>query len=196
LLSLRCKTYPIITALIEPICYREPFRKSNLFIALGAFVSILIMMPEFNFTNRTTQGILIGILSGLFFMTRNLLIRQLLKTYSSSNLMFWQSIVIVIMLIPVPFTSSGAPYTSNSILLLFLLGVAFTALPQTLFASGLNNLSAMTVGILASLLPLYGAIFGYLIHNEQVTLRTAIGGCFILACVILENARQAHPDKS
>lgn len=186
-------TYPILTALIEPVCFGEKLKKTDLLLALGAFISILIMMPEFDLSNRTTQGILLGVLSGLFFMTRNLILRKMVKTYSSAHLMFWQSIVIGVMLLPILFTSGEAPYSSDSIFLLLLLGIVFTAVPQTLFASGLNNLSAKTVGILASLLPLYGAIFGYLIHNEQVAARTVIGGCFILSCVVLENARQVRP---
>jgi drug/metabolite transporter (DMT)-like permease len=75
--------------------------------------------------------------------------------------------------------------------LLLLLGVVFTAIPQTLFAASFKNLSAKTVGIIATLLPFYGALFGYFIHDEKVTLRTAMGGLVILACVFFEIIRSA-----
>lgn len=184
-------TYPVITALIEPVLFREKLKKSDVALAMVAFISVFIMMPELNLSNKTTQGILLGILSGLFFMSRNLMIRKLVKTYTSSTLMFWQTMVTAVVLLPFLFVSDGLPYSNKSILLLLLLGVIFTALPQTLFASGLKNLSAKTVGILASLLPVYGAIFGYLIHDEQVTIRTALGGGLILMCVIFETVKQA-----
>ena len=187
-------TYPIVTALIEPILFREKLRKSDIVLAVATFASVFIMMPELDLSNRTTQGILLGIVSGLFFMTRNLIIRKVIRTYSSSTLMFWQSLVIGVVLIPVLFLSREVEYTSQSILLLLLLGTAFTALPQTLFASGLNNLSAKTVGILASFLPVYGAIFGYLVHKETISARTAVGGSLILICVIYETAKHAKKD--
>ncbi len=189
-------TYPVITALIEPVLFGEPLRKTDLAVAMVAFTGLFIMMPAFDLSNRVTQGILIGIVSGLFFMTRNLMLRKLLRTYSSSHLMFWQSLVSGFVLIPILLTSGEAPYTMDSILLIALLGVVFTAIPQTLFASGLKNLSAKTVGIMACLLPLYGAFFGYWVHNEQITLRTMLGGSFILACVVYETASQTAPNKA
>ncbi|MFO8026593.1 MAG: DMT family transporter [Opitutales bacterium] len=189
-------TYPVITALIEPVLFREPLRKSDVALALVAFSSIFIMVPEFKLSNATTQGILLGILSGLFFMSRNLMIRKLVRTYTSSTLMFWQTMVTGVVLIPFLFLSGESPYSSESILLLLLLGVVFTALPQTMFASGLKNLSAKTVGILASLLPVYGGIFGYLIHDERVALRTVLGGGLLLMCVIFETVKQASPKQA
>ncbi|HKK19216.1 MAG TPA: DMT family transporter [Opitutales bacterium] len=189
-------TYPVVTALIEPVLFREKLKKFDVALALAAFSSVFIMMPELSLSNKTTQGILLGILSGLFFMSRNLMIRKLLRTYTSSTLMFWQTLVTGLVLVPFLFFSGEFPYSQNSILLLLLLAVVFTALPQTLFASGLKNLSAKTVGILASLLPVYGAIFGYLIHDERVEPRTALGGALILSCVIIETVRQASPEKS
>lgn len=65
-----------------------------------------------------------------------------------------------------------------------------------IFASGLKNLSAKTVGILASLLPVYGGIFGYLIHDERVALRTVLGGGLLLMCVIFETVKQASPKQT
>ena len=73
-----------------------------------------------------------------------------------------------------------------------LLGVVFTALPQTLFSASFTHLSAKTVSILATLLPFYGAFWGYLIHKELVTVRTAVGGAMILACIIYETARSVR----
>jgi len=69
--------------------------------------------------------------------------------------------------------------------------VVFTAIPQTLFAASLKSLSTKTVSIIATLLPFYGALLGYLVHGETVALRTAIGGLIILACVLFETFRAA-----
>lgn len=185
-------TYPIFTALVEPLVFREKFMKGDVLLAVIVFVGIVIMMPEVNLSNSTTQGIVLGIVSGLIFMTRNLMLRKLVRTYTSSTLIFWQTLVTALVLLPViAFVNDGSTYTAQSVWLLLLLGVVFTALPQTLYSASLENLSAKTVGILASLLPFYGALFGFLIHDENVTTRTAIGGLLILACVIYETLKHS-----
>jgi drug/metabolite transporter (DMT)-like permease len=102
--------------------------------------------------------------------------------------MFWQVVVIGVLLLPAMFVGS-VDYTPRSVRLLVLLGVVFTAVPQVLHTASFKHLSAKTVGILATLLPFYGAFWGYVIHGETVSPRTAIGGAIILACVLTETMR-------
>jgi drug/metabolite transporter (DMT)-like permease len=182
-------TYPVFTALVEPFAFGERLKKADLALALGVAAGVLIMIPEISLTNSTTQGIALGVLSGLFFMTRNLMTRRYVREYSGSALMFWQVLVTGVLLLPVLFLSGASEYPPRTVGLLLLLGVVFTALPQTLFSASMKNLSARTVGILATLQPFYVAVLGYLIHDEIVTVRTMAGGLVILACVAFETAR-------
>lgn len=182
-------TYPVLTALIEPLVFREKLHKIDIAIAAIVFAGVLIMTPELSLSNKTTQGILLGVLSGLFFMARNLMTRKYVQQYTSSSLMFYQTLVTGLVLLPVIFLSEAKDYGGKTVGLLVLLGVAFTALPQTLFSASFKHLSAKTVGILATLLPFYAAFWGYMIHEEEVTSRIAIGGILILACVIFETMR-------
>jgi drug/metabolite transporter (DMT)-like permease len=189
---LALSTYPVFTALIEPFLFREKLKKVDIAVALAVFGGILIMTPKISWSNSTTQGIVIGFVSGQFFMVRNLMIRKYVQEYSGSTLMFWQTLVVGVVLTPVLFLTSNAQYTPTSWGLLVLLATLFTALPQSLFAAGFKNLSAKTVGILATLLPFYGALLGYLIHDEKVTARTAIGGLIVLTGIIFETAKNVR----
>lgn len=182
-------TYPVLTALVEPWVFREKLRKSDVFLAGVVFVGILVMTPEISLSNKTTQAILLGIISGVFFMCRNLMTRKFVHEYSSSFLMMWQMMIIGLFLLPVILFSAPVEYSLQTVGLLVLLGIVFTAFPHTLFSASFANLSAKTVGILATMLPLYGAVFGYLIHQETVNIRTAAGGALILGCVIIETFR-------
>jgi drug/metabolite transporter (DMT)-like permease len=182
-------TYPVFTALVEPFVFGERLKKVDLLLALGVFAGVLIMIPEISLGNTTTQGIALGIVSGLFFMVRNLMTRRYVREYSGSALMFWQVLVTGVLLAPVLFLPGSREYPARTVGLLLLLGVVFTALPQTLFSASMKNLSARTVGILATLQPFYVAVLGYLIHNEIVTLRTVAGGLVILGCITFETAR-------
>ena len=182
-------TYPVLTALVEPFIFGEKLKKTDLVLALGVFVGVTIMIPEISLANTTTRGIALGILSGVFFMARNLITRSYVRHYSGSVLMFWQILVAGLLLVPVLFLPAAAEYPARTVGLLLLLGVAFTALPQTLFSASMKDLSAKTVGVLATLQPFYCAILGYWIHDELVTSRTVAGGLVILACIAFETAR-------
>ena len=185
-------TYPVLTALVEPFVFGEKLKKIDVGLAIVVFAGVGIMVPEINLSNDITLGIVLGFVSGLFFMARNLMTRKYVQEYSSTTLMFWQFLITGVVLVPMLFISDPAPYPPQTVGLLGLLGIVFTALPQTLFAASFKNLSAKTVGILATLLPFYAAFWGYLIHEETVTGRTALGGLLILACIIFETLRNVR----
>lgn len=184
-------TYPVITALIEPFIFRERLRQSDIALAALVFVGIVVMTPELSLSNSTTQGIALGVVSGLFFMVRNLLTRKYVRQYSSSALMFWQMLVTGLVLVPWLLMDAAriGPRTGG---LLVLLGVVFTALPHTLFSASFKHLSAKTVGIIATLLPFYGAFFGYLIHGEALARRTLIGGLIVLTGIAFETLKSVR----
>ena len=150
------------------------------------FIGLIIMTPEFNLSNDITKGICFGFISGIFFTGRNLITRKYVREYSSYNLMFWQTLVIGFMYLPILFYLNPVSFETRNIILLIVLGICFTALPHTLFSASFKHLSAKTVSIFGMLLPFYAAFFGYLIHNEIVTRQTAYGGMIIIGCVIYE----------
>ena len=187
--TLSLSTYLVFNAFVEPFVFREKLRKIDIMMVVAVFFGILIIIPEISLSNTTTQAILLGVISGLFFMARNLLVRKYVEEYSSSQLMFWQMLVAGLLLIPL-LLSAKAEYSPKTVVLLILLGTVFTALSQTLFSAGLKNLSVKTVSIISTLHVFYGALFGYLLYGETVTMRTLFGGLLIITCVIIETMRK------
>ena len=182
--------YPVFIALVEPFVFKEKLRMVDVFLAVLVFIGLVIMTPEFTLENNMTKGIILGVISAVFFTARNLMTRKYVQSYSSYSLMFWQAVVIGLSILPfIIFKEVNGvqeDFNSNTIMLLFLLGVIFTAIPHTLFSASFKNLSAKTVGIFAMLLPFYAAFLGYFFHNETITNRTLIGGSIIFLCVIFE----------
>lgn len=181
-------TYPIITILLEPWFFGERLRLSDVLMGVVVFAGILILIPEFDVSSEVTQGVLWGLVSAVFFAFRNILTRKSIRTYSGSMLMFVQVVVTAAVLLP--FTRlGGASYGGNALLQLAVLGVFFTALPQTLFTASFANLKAKTVSIIATLLPIYGAVFAALVLGEIPSVRTVVGGSIVLCAVAYETAR-------
>lgn len=181
-------TYPVMTTLLEPWFFRESFQVSELFLALLVLVGILILLPGFSLDLAVTQGVLWGVLSALFFTIRNLISRKFVRDYTSSLLMFYQTAVITISLAPVLWLQSRS-YAPRDSFQLFVLGVMFTALPQTLFTASFLHLKARTVSIIATLLPVYGTVFAAVLLGEIPSWRTAAGGSIVVTAVALETWR-------
>jgi drug/metabolite transporter (DMT)-like permease len=183
-------TYPIMTILLEPLMFRERLHLTDVLMGVVVLAGILVLVPKFDLSDQATQGVLWGLASAVFFTARNLLARGSIRRYSGSTIMFYQVVVTAAVLLPfAPLT--GGPRPGNTALQLLLLGVVFTALPHTLFTAAFANLKVKTVSIIATLLPIYGALFAWLLLGEIPTWRTAVGGAIVLAAVAFETIRTA-----
>lgn len=188
-------TYPILTILLEPLFFRERLQWVDVWCGLAVMAGILVLVPEFRLDSDVTQGVLWGVFSAVFFALRNLLTRAYVRRYSGSTLMFYQVLVIAVLMIP--YALARPPVAdARSLGLLALLGVGFTALPQTLFTSGHAHLKAKTVSIIATLLPVYGAISAFLLLGEVPSGRTIVGGVIVVGTVVVETLRsiRSGPD--
>jgi drug/metabolite transporter (DMT)-like permease len=137
-------TYPALITLVEPLAYGRLPRRMDVFLATVVLGGVLIMLPEVSLTNQVTLAIALVVGSGALFAMRNIFIRKYASHYTGSTLMFWQTLVAFLCMLPfVPTTAEV--YTARAVGLLVALGVVFTALPQSLYASGLRHLSAKTV---------------------------------------------------
>lgn len=187
-------TYPIITVFLEPLFFRERLQRSDIAIAILALIGIILIVPKGDESNHITQGILFGVASAALFSLRNILNRKHLSHYSGATSMFYQLLIIILVLIP------GADMAtfktdSQSLIYLLLLGTIFTALPHSLFANGLRRLKAKTVGILACTQPFYAMVFAVVFLKEIPTIKTAIGGAIIILCAIYESMNH-HKEKT
>jgi drug/metabolite transporter (DMT)-like permease len=200
-------TYPALTTLAEPFAFGKRPKRVDVLLAFVVFFGVLLLLPgsehnvqvlgftidlpSFNFTSKQSIAIGLAVLSGALFATRNIIIRKYASHHGGSKLMFWQALVTAVLLVAfIPRTAE--PYTPKAVGMLLLLGVVFTALPQSLYAASMKHLRASTVGILSLMQVFYGGVWGYLIYRDVIDLRTAIGGAIILACVAFETLRNTQ----
>ena len=184
-------TYPIITVLVEPLVDRVKLRLTDLLMALIVLVGIVVLVPEFSLESTVTQGILWGIASAVMFTIRNLMVRRHVQRYSGATVMLYQTAVSALVLLPVVASMGNLGPVVENWQKFLLVGTVFTALTQTLYASSLRHLSAKTVSIIASLLPLYSTIFAAIILAEVPSIRTVIGGIIVMGAVLFETLRVA-----
>lgn len=181
-------TYPVMTALAEPLLFNERLHPADVALAALVLAGVAVLVPDFSFDSSVTRGVVLGIVSAACFAGRNLLTRGVVKRHGGTKVTFYQLAASTAALLPVA-ALFGEPLTTRSSAQLLLLGVFFTALPHTLYTRSLQHIKARSVGIIATLLPIYGAISAALLLGEIPAMRTLVGGGIILAAVTLETWR-------
>ncbi len=181
-------TYPVITALLEPVLLKTKFEKIHLMLALLVLVGIYFLVPDLNFENSYTKAVGLGVLSAFFYSLRNIIMKTQVTNYDGSVLMCYQLIVVSLGLLPFLFfmDSSGIKTQWQPVLILALLT---TAIGHTLFLVSFKRFSITTASIMSSIQPVYGIIIGMIFLGEIPLLSTVIGGALILISVIIESVR-------
>jgi len=178
-------TYPVITALLEPLFFNIKLNKNQLILSGLVLLGIYFLTPEIDFTNSDTQGVVMGIISAVFYALRNILTKRNLSHYNASKVMFYQMIVIVFFLWPV-LIGENLP-SSNEWTGILTLALITTAVGHTLFVRSFKNFTIGTVSIISSMSPIYGILFGMLFLQEIPALTTIFGGALILTTVVIES---------
>lgn len=181
-------TFPVFTALLEPIFFKERWRGRDLLIAGITFGGIAIVVPEFELQNDYFRGASWGILSGLSFAFLAIFNRKYVRSYSGIELAFFQDLVATVLLLPFFFWWSPS-LTSFDWGALLLLGVVFTALSHSFFINGLKSVSAKTASVIGSLEPVYGIMAAALLLREFPTWQELLGGAIILSMALLVSIR-------
>jgi drug/metabolite transporter (DMT)-like permease len=184
-------THPVITTLLEPLFARERLRGLDVLAAVVVFAGVVILVPDFSLSNSSLQGVLLGVASAACVSIRALLTRDTIQDHPGTTLTMHMTLISGIVLIPFAARAGVVPSPAQWAPLL-VLGVALTAVPHLLFTLSLKDLSARTVSIITSVLPIYGVVFAFLVLGERPGLRTLIGGAVILAVAAVEQVRAAR----
>ena len=186
MLSLFC--YPVITALLEPFFLKTKLDKVHILLGFLVLFGIFLLAPNFNVESSHIQGIFFGLLSALFYAVRILISKQLVTRYNGTLLMFYQVVVLTIVLVPtLAFMETSSIQTEWP----FVLMLAFitTTLGHTMLVHSLKHFSGSTASIISSAQPVFGIIIAYFFLSEIPTSNTFFGGVIILSTVVIESIR-------
>jgi len=181
-------TYPIITALLEPLFFKTKIDRWHLVLGGIVLLGIAILAPELHLESQYTQGILLGLLSALCLAIRTLLIKQHVARYNGTMLMWYQLFVLSLVLAPVLVVYETTNIRTQYPYVI-LLGILTTAIGHTLMVHSLKHFKASTASIISSMLPIYGIIIAYFFLKEIPATNTLLGGFLIMITVVIEGIR-------
>ena len=184
-------TYPVITALLEPLFIKIKLDPIHIILGLIVLLGIYILAPDISFENNYIKGILFGLISSLFYALRLLILKNHIYNYNGTMLMFYQVFIAGILLSPVLFfmDTSGIQSQFPYVILLALLT---TSIGHTLMVHSLKYFAVSTSSIISSAQPIYGIIMAYFFLNEIPTWNTFFGGLLILSTVVIEGFRSRN----
>ena len=186
-------TFPVITALLEPLFSKVKFDPIHVLLGGLVLVGIYILAPEFNLESNQLQGILLGLVSALCYALRTLILKQHVVSYNGTTLMFYQVFILSILLVPVLYFMDTSNIKTQFPYVL-LLALLTTAIGHTMFINSLKYFKVSTASIIGSAQPIFGIIIAYFFLNEIPNFNTFIGGSLIITTVIIESFR-SHKQK-
>ena len=187
-------TFPIIIALLEPLFLKVKFDPIYILLGLLVLIGLFILMPEFNIESTQVKGILFGVFSAFCYAVRILILKQHVAKYNGTMLMFYQTVIITILLLPTLFFMDISGLESQFPYLL-LLAFLTTAIGHSLMLHSLKFFSASTASIISSLQPIFGIILAFFFLQETPTMCTFWGGSLILLTVVIESVRSRNKFK-
>ncbi|MCF7559956.1 DMT family transporter [Sabulilitoribacter multivorans] len=181
-------TFPVITALLEPLFTNSKLNLTHVILGVLVLLGIYILAPEFDFDNTYVQGILLGVFSAFCYAFRNLILKRHVHQYNGTVLMFHQIALLSLVLLPFVFTMGTSNITTEYPYVL-VLALLTTAIGHSLFINSFKYFSISTASIIGSAQPVFGIVLAFIFLNETPTLNTFIGGALILATVFIESIR-------
>ncbi|WP_422361938.1 DMT family transporter [Reichenbachiella sp.] len=186
-------TYPVFTAILEPIIVKSKLKLMDIGLSFVAFIGVFFLVPDFDLTNDVTLGVVIGIVS-IAYSFRNILLKLHVQNHSGITLMFMQVVGLSVLLCPVFFLGDITTQLDAIVLdwwKLLALGLFTTAIGHTLFVVSFKNFSITVISILSTLTPLIGIGLGFLFLEEIPQGNVWIGGFLISIAVLVESIKSA-----
>ena len=181
-------TYPLMTSILEPILLKDQIVKRHLPLTLITLVGIYFLVPNFDFSDDLTLGILFGLLAALSYAIRDIVKRKYIDIISGSLSMAYQLLALSRVLIPFLFfyPLEQDQYLLDKTTNLIILGFITTAVGHTLFVRSFKYFSVTTVSIISNFTPVLGIGWGVLFLYEIPKKGIYIGGTIILLVTLVE----------
>jgi len=181
-------TFPVFTAILEPLFSKVKFDPIHILLGGLVLLGVYFLAPDFDLESTQLKGVLWGVISAICYAIRTLMLKQHVSVYNGSMLMFYQVLLLAVVLVPSLFMfDTSAIKTQYPYVIV--LALVTTAIGHTLFVNSLKYFKVSTASIIASTQPVFGIIIAFLFLNEIPTWNTFLGGTLIISTVVIESIR-------
>lgn len=176
-------TAPVFVALLAPVFLREEVLKTawaaivissiGLWLILGMPVSGEL----FDLSGRESRGIAAGACSGLAYALLILIIRAIASRYSSLFIVFFQNLVVAVLILPF---MTSFQIEMHHLPYFVTLGVVHSTAAPLLYVQGFRQVKANEAAILGYFEPAGAIVLAWIVLHEVPEILAVLGGALIL----------------
>lgn len=187
---------PLVTPIAARLFLKERLTPMNIVGFIISFVGVIVMLLNNNLELAASpQGIVFLCLAVLVAVGYSIALIRLTKLYKPLTITWMQNIIGMIYFIPMVFIMerfepSSIIQVKEYIVPLVCLGVFCSAIAYALWAFTFSKLGASKANVYSNLIPVFTAIFSYLLATEEMTLFKIIGIAVVVVGLVLSQVKR------
>ena len=189
---------PLVTPVAAHIFLKERLTPMNIAGFIVSFVGVIIMLLNKNLEfTASPKGILFLCGAVLVAVGYSIALIKLTKLYKPLTITWVQNIIGMIYFIPMViimerFEPSNYANVGGYIVPLICLGVFCSAVAYSLWAFAFSKLGASKANVYSNLIPVFTAIFSYLLAIEEMTVFKIIGILVVVFGLVLSQMKSKN----
>ena len=193
------ETIPLFSPVFAWFFFRERLSKLNLTGIIISFIGIAMVIISGDFSlNVNPIGILIlfgAVISALFY---SVLLKRLSFKYSPLTLIYYQNFIGIFLFLPLfiflDFTSFIRIVPDGRMIASFLfLSILASSLSFVFYAKTIKEIGISRANIFSNLIPVFTAVFSYMILSEVFTMQKITGIIIVVSGVFLTSWHKSKP---
>lgn len=191
---------PLVTPIAARIFLKERLTPMNVVGFIVSFVGVIVMLLNKNLEfTASPKGILFLFGAVIVAVGYSIALIKLTKLYKPLTITWMQNIIGMIYFIPLVFVMerfqpSNFANVGGYIVPLVCLGVFCSAVAYTLWAFCFSRLGASKANVYSNLIPVFTAIFSYLLAIEEMTVNKIIGILVVVVGLVLSQMKTKKAD--
>lgn len=181
-------TYPVMTAIIMAVCFKEHLQWSTLFAILLASVGVVLLYWGDGSGTLPANGVLLVLTSALTYAIYIIVASRSNLQMSSFKINFYVLLYCAVGMLTYSFFAHETlmlPPNAASWFFVGWLAIVPAIMALVLMVYAAKLVGSTTTAILGALEPLTAVIIGIIVFHEQFTASLAVGIALILSAVVL-----------
>ena len=190
---------PLVTPIAARVFLKERLTPMNIVGFIVSFVGVIVLLlnKDLEFT-ASPKGILFLCGAVVVAVGYSIALIRLTKLYKPLTITWMQNIIGMLYFIPLTiimerFDPSNFANVGGYIVPLMCLGVFCSAIAYALWAFAFSKLGASKANVYSNLIPVFTAIFSYLLAIETLTVNKIVGIIVVVAGLILSQLKPVKP---
>ena len=181
---------PTIVVLLSPVIFREKLtakRAVCAFIAIAGMVLVSGVTGGGELPATNAKGIILGLGAAVFYSAVVIMNKRIsgVDAYLKTVIQLLSAGLVMVPNLLVTGGISGEGFTTNSVLLLLVMGILHTGIAYVLYFGSIDGLKAQSVAILSYIDPVSALLFSALFLKEALRAAGILGAVMIIGSAVI-----------